>query len=416
MPGANESSTVEWHSAQVMPTRVSVSAPLTVSTVPFRPTTAFSLSSATVVAGLRQVDAAVRMPATTAGGSASASTFRPTDSAVVGSTAVAMTSCMRSVSVHCASSPKVSKRKICWPCRRAAPGARRRRRPKSRRRPAELPRGRRRRARSGRKWHAWDSPQAGRRWMSRPRKRDRVDACSIMLDDSSIIQDRVPTLTDRIARRVRDLRAARGLSLDALATHCGVSRSMISLIERGESSPTAVLLEKLSVGLGVPLASLFDAPQPDAAAAVEARRPARPGATRRRATSGATSRRRDSRRRSRSSTSTFRRAPASPTRPARASRACTSRCGCSRAASRSRSAPSGIGSTPATAWRWCSTDRSRIRNPTRRRARYAVVITTEPVGAALTWTAGSSPRRSPAPCCTPRGTPRSRRARTRRTR
>jgi transcriptional regulator with XRE-family HTH domain len=34
---------------------------------------------------------------------------------------------------------------------------------------------------------------------------------------------------------------------------------MISLIERGESSPTAVLLEKLSIGLGVPLASLFDA-------------------------------------------------------------------------------------------------------------------------------------------------------------
>jgi quercetin dioxygenase-like cupin family protein len=36
---------------------------------------------------------------------------------------------------------------------------------------------------------------------------------------------------------------------------------MISLIERGESSPTAVLLEKLSAGLGVPLASLFDAPE-----------------------------------------------------------------------------------------------------------------------------------------------------------
>jgi len=63
---------------------------------------------------------------------------------------------------------------------------------------------------------------------------------------------------------VRDLRAARGLSLDALATHCGVSRSMISLIERGESSPTAVLLEKLATGLGVPLASLFEAPQPEA--------------------------------------------------------------------------------------------------------------------------------------------------------
>jgi transcriptional regulator with XRE-family HTH domain len=70
----------------------------------------------------------------------------------------------------------------------------------------------------------------------------------------------VSNLTDRIARRVRDLRAERGLSLDDLAQHCGVSRSMISLIERGESSPTAVVLEKLATGLNVSLASLFDAP------------------------------------------------------------------------------------------------------------------------------------------------------------
>jgi len=68
------------------------------------------------------------------------------------------------------------------------------------------------------------------------------------------------SLNSRIAERVRELRGARGLSLDALATRSGVSRSMISVIERGESSPTAVVLEKLSVGLGVPLASLFDAP------------------------------------------------------------------------------------------------------------------------------------------------------------
>jgi len=69
-----------------------------------------------------------------------------------------------------------------------------------------------------------------------------------------------PSLTERIAQRVRDLRAARGLSLDELATNCGVSRSMISLIERGESSPTAVVLEKLAAGLGVALASLFEDP------------------------------------------------------------------------------------------------------------------------------------------------------------
>jgi transcriptional regulator with XRE-family HTH domain len=67
-------------------------------------------------------------------------------------------------------------------------------------------------------------------------------------------------VNERIAARVRELRAEQGLSLDALASKSGVSRSMISLIERGESSPTAVLLERLSVGLGVTMASLFDAP------------------------------------------------------------------------------------------------------------------------------------------------------------
>jgi transcriptional regulator with XRE-family HTH domain len=69
-------------------------------------------------------------------------------------------------------------------------------------------------------------------------------------------------LNQRIAERVRGLRAERGLSLDTLASKSGVSRSMISLIERGESSPTAVVLDRLATGLGVMLASLFDAPAP----------------------------------------------------------------------------------------------------------------------------------------------------------
>src|SRR6476660_6075931 len=72
--------------------------------------------------------------------------------------------------------------------------------------------------------------------------------------------DTARSLNRRIAARFKELRAARGLSLDALAGKSGVSRSMISLIERGESSPTAAVLEKLAVGLNVALASLFDAP------------------------------------------------------------------------------------------------------------------------------------------------------------
>ncbi len=72
------------------------------------------------------------------------------------------------------------------------------------------------------------------------------------------MKDKCFDLNQRIAERVRELRAERGLALDALASKSGVSRSMISLIERGESSPTAVVLEKLAAGLGVTLASLFE--------------------------------------------------------------------------------------------------------------------------------------------------------------
>lgn len=62
-----------------------------------------------------------------------------------------------------------------------------------------------------------------------------------------------------IAGRVLALREARALSLTALAERSGVSRSNISLIERGESSATATVLDKLAGALGVTLASLFEA-------------------------------------------------------------------------------------------------------------------------------------------------------------
>lgn len=77
-------------------------------------------------------------------------------------------------------------------------------------------------------------------------------------------------INERIAKRLHDLRQRQNLSLDALAQKSGVSRSMISLIERGESSPTAVVLERLATGLGVMLASLFE--DTDAAPSPVARR------------------------------------------------------------------------------------------------------------------------------------------------
>mgnify|MGYP001103770766 FL=1 len=89
-----------------------------------------------------------------------------------------------------------------------------------------------------------------------------MDNISIIIDTENLA---IMDINARIAARVSFLRQERGLSLDALATKCSVSRSMISLIERGQSNATAVVLEKLATGLGVMLPALFDDPQPQAA-------------------------------------------------------------------------------------------------------------------------------------------------------
>jgi transcriptional regulator with XRE-family HTH domain len=85
-----------------------------------------------------------------------------------------------------------------------------------------------------------------------------------------------PDLNLRIASRVRGLRTAQGVSLETLAVKSGVSRSMISLIERGQASATAVVLDKVAAGLGVTLASLFEQPAEQVPASPVARREDQP--------------------------------------------------------------------------------------------------------------------------------------------
>lgn len=60
-----------------------------------------------------------------------------------------------------------------------------------------------------------------------------------------------------LARRLRLEREARGWSLGDVAQHSGVSKAMISKIERGETSPTAALLVRLSTAFGLTLAGLL---------------------------------------------------------------------------------------------------------------------------------------------------------------
>lgn len=64
-------------------------------------------------------------------------------------------------------------------------------------------------------------------------------------------------LDERLGQRIKAVRLARELTLEQLAERSGVSRAMISRVERGESSPTAALLDRLCAGLGIVLSALF---------------------------------------------------------------------------------------------------------------------------------------------------------------
>lgn len=60
-----------------------------------------------------------------------------------------------------------------------------------------------------------------------------------------------------IARHLRRERDARNWSLSDLAIHSGVSKGTISKIERGEVSPTAVILSRLAAAFGFTLAGFL---------------------------------------------------------------------------------------------------------------------------------------------------------------
>ena len=59
-----------------------------------------------------------------------------------------------------------------------------------------------------------------------------------------------------MGERVRALRRERGWTLELLAERSGVSRAMISKLERGEKNPTLVVAARVAEGLGVSLSQL----------------------------------------------------------------------------------------------------------------------------------------------------------------
>jgi transcriptional regulator with XRE-family HTH domain len=64
-------------------------------------------------------------------------------------------------------------------------------------------------------------------------------------------------LSRGIARRIRTERALRDWSLADLSGHSGVSKTMLSAIERSQASPTAALLVRIASAFGMTLSSLI---------------------------------------------------------------------------------------------------------------------------------------------------------------
>lgn len=67
-------------------------------------------------------------------------------------------------------------------------------------------------------------------------------------------------ISNHLCQRVRDLRKERGWSLDSLAQASGVSRSMLSQIERGQANPTLAVAFRIARAFGLTLADLVEAP------------------------------------------------------------------------------------------------------------------------------------------------------------
>jgi transcriptional regulator with XRE-family HTH domain len=67
-------------------------------------------------------------------------------------------------------------------------------------------------------------------------------------------------ITRHLGGRVKHLRSTRGWSLDALANASGVSRSMLSQIEREQANPTLAVTLRIARAFGLSLGELLEMP------------------------------------------------------------------------------------------------------------------------------------------------------------
>lgn len=97
-----------------------------------------------------------------------------------------------------------------------------------------------------------DEVAATRKPAAKGKRQKRASRAS---DDALVIE---------VGSRVKRLRTQAGLTLEEFATQSGVSRAMLSKVERGEKSPTLAIIVRIAKGLNVSMSALMGA-EPDLA-------------------------------------------------------------------------------------------------------------------------------------------------------
>ena len=65
-------------------------------------------------------------------------------------------------------------------------------------------------------------------------------------------------MANKIGKRISELLTERGISQEALALQSGINRTYMGEIERGEKSPSLVIIAKIAKGLGISKKNLVD--------------------------------------------------------------------------------------------------------------------------------------------------------------
>jgi len=67
----------------------------------------------------------------------------------------------------------------------------------------------------------------------------------------------VPNLQKKLGKRIRQLRKDRGYSQESFAFECGLHRTYVGCIERGEKNITVANVEKVAKALKITMEELF---------------------------------------------------------------------------------------------------------------------------------------------------------------